>query len=853
MVLGCSLGLALACITRGGGAPGPGGGNTPAAAVASEAWLVEDFESSSGRSGIVHLEFDKNNIGTAVETGSGVSAGAGWVKGTLGANRAPWSWVQLQLFLDRSSAPKDISGFRSLRFRVKGNGGRYNVALVKKAVTDYDNFLFTFSAPPGWTEMKIPLDEFRQAGWGKKVDAVFNDVVMIQFSPAENEKPFEFWVDDVTLSPEQAVIEPVPYETEGWFEYAGTDVVKRRGSALDMSRLLDAPAGKHGFLTKNGDGLAFKNGKAARFIGVNIVASANFPTHEQAERLAELLAQLGVNLTRHHHMDADWTRPNIFGNKPSTLELDAAALERFDYFVAELQKRGIYQFFDLIVHRKALPGDGIPAAEDVAQGYKIEGEFSPKLIELQEKFTTQLFGHVNPYTKKKYGADPAIAMLEVINEDSLFFLQKEGEFAITTPHYKAELDGLLAQWLQKKYGKRDQAVSEADKLRFYYDTMLAYYRRMEGVVRKLGYQGLVAGSNHWVDSPLDLKLNAELGIVDRHSYWSHPQGGYGYSTGISFDPSPMVKDANLGVIGVLLSRRVAGLPYTVSEWQTSAPNDYRAEGLLIMSAVSSYQGWHPIEFSFTHDIANRAEEARSLTSNFDVIHQPNMLALWPAMALMFHRGDIKPAGRDGFLHYDEATLYDPATHLRGIKQAALAMKAGIDFKGGKSAEELEKLARDAPRGELRHDAGAGTFEVDTAKTQAFAGFKSGKKIVLGNLELGLNNDFAVVVLSALGDEPIASAKRLLLTAAGNAVNRGMKLDPSRGRLAEPGQGPILTEPIRGSVRLVKLSGAPGNVKVFALGPNGERLKEVAVQKSPDGIGFELAAASKTLSYEIVRE
>jgi len=23
--------------------------------------------------------------------------------------------------------------------------------LVKKAVTDYDNFLFTFSAPPGWT------------------------------------------------------------------------------------------------------------------------------------------------------------------------------------------------------------------------------------------------------------------------------------------------------------------------------------------------------------------------------------------------------------------------------------------------------------------------------------------------------------------------------------------------------------------------------------------------------------------------------------------------------------------------------------------------------------------------------
>jgi len=898
LVLGCSLGLAAACITGGGGS---GAGSAAqagrsASSTASEAWLVEDFESTSGRSGTLYLEFDKNNIGTAVEAGSGVSGGAGWVKGTLGANRAPWSWVQLQVFLDRSSAPKDIRGYRSLRFRVKGNGGRYNVALVKKAVTDYDNFLFTFVAPPGWTELRIPLDQFRQAGWGKKVDAVFDDVVMIQFSPAENEKPFEFWVDDVVLSPEEAVLEPVAYDTKGWFEYAGTDVVKRRGSALDMSRLLDAPAGKHGFVTRSGDGLAFKNGKPARFIGVNIVASANFPSHEQAERMAELLAQMGVNLTRHHHMDADWTRPNIFGNKPSTLELDPAALERFDFFVAELQKRGIYQFVDLIVHRKALPADGIAAAEDVAQGYKIEGEFSPKLIELQEKFATQLFSHENPYTKKKYGADPAIAMLEVINEDSLFYLQKEGEFAIATPHYNGELNRLFSQWLQKKYGGRGELekrwagalasdedpkqgnvnavvpfnddsfkrlgpVRSADTLRFYYDTMLAYFRRMEGVVRKLGYQGLVAGSNHWVDLPLDLKLNAELGYVDRHSYWSHPQGGWGYNTGISFDPSPLVKDNNLGVIGVLAQRRVAGLPYTVSEWQTSAPNDYRAEGPLVVHALSSYQGWHPIEFSFSHDVANRAEEARALSSNFDIIHQPNMMALWPVTALMFHRGDIEPASVQGFLRYDEASLYDPATHLQGVKQAALVMKTGLAFKGGQSAAELEKLVRaqtkgtrvTSPGGQLAHDPIAGTFEVDTPRTQAFAGFKTGKKIALSNLELGLQSDFAVVVLSALGNEPIAGARRLLLTAAGNAVNSGMKLDPSRARLAEPGKAPILAEPISASVRLVKLGGAQAKVEVYALGPNGERVKQVAAQKSDGVIAFELEAAHKTLSYEIVRE
>ncbi|MGC4095409.1 MAG: hypothetical protein QM756_47290 [Polyangiaceae bacterium] len=57
-------------------------------------------------------------------------------------------------------------------------------------------------------------------------------------------------------------------------------------------------------------------------------------------------------MTRHHHIDAAWSKPNVFGNKSRTLELDAAAMERFDYFVAQLQKRGIYQYFDMLVHRK---------------------------------------------------------------------------------------------------------------------------------------------------------------------------------------------------------------------------------------------------------------------------------------------------------------------------------------------------------------------------------------------------------------------------------------------------------------------------------------------------------------------
>ncbi|HEV8246731.1 MAG TPA: CIA30 family protein [Polyangiaceae bacterium] len=918
-VLGCLVsGLALAaCVTQGApGSTAPSGTNAASGQAAAgnasvgpaEKWLVENFEGSSGLSGNLNLEFDKNNIGTVVETapfkidpqGSPESPkGAGHVKGALGANRAPWSWVQLQVYLDKSGSPKDLTKFKSLRFMVKGDGGRYNVSLIKKNISDFDHYHFTFTAKAGWTEIKVPLDKFTQAGWGKPVKNVFDDVVMIQFSPAEFDKPFEFAVDDVSLSGEAVSLVPVAYKTEGWLEYSGTDPVKRRGSALDMSRLLDAPAGKHGWLGHKGESFVFKDGKPARFIGVNIVASANFPTHEQADKIAELLAEMGVNLTRHHHMDADWATPNLFDNKKNTGELGKEALERFDYLIAQLQKRGIYQFFDLIVHRKPYPDDKIEAPEDVAAGYKIEGEFDPKLIALQEKLTTQLFSHENPYTKKRYAQDPAIAGLEVINEDSLFWLQKEGEFAITSKHYQGELNRQFGQWLLKKFGNRAalekrwkesagqglgadedplkgtvngvvpfsddswkklSKARAADTLAFYYDTMLSYFQRMEGALRKLGYQGLVTGSNHWTDLPLDLKMNAELGFIDRHAYWAHPSGGWGYA-GVSFEPGAMVKDPNLGIIGSLVQKRVAGLPYTVTEWQTAAPNDYRIEGLLIMGAIAAYQGWHPLEFAFSHDINNKPDAAGTLASNFDVIHQPNFQALWPAVALMFHRGDVKEATQSGFLKVDEAALSDPGSHLRSIKQWPLAMKGGIDFKAGQSAAELDKAVQarlkgsriTSPDGQLSHDPVAGIFQVNTPRTQGFVGFKPQGKLELANLSVTLDSDFAVLLASALTDEPIASAKRVLITAAGNAVNSGMKLDPSGGRVADVGKAPILAETIRGGVTLSNLSGSLDKVKLFALSPNGERVKEVALQKSGNALSFKLEAKNRALSYELVRE
>ena len=91
----------------------------------------------------------------------------------------------------------------------------------------------------------------------------------------------------------------VPSE-EGLFPFVISYDMAR--GATDLSQLLDAPAGKHGF-TRIEDGHFVNDAGRIRFNGVNIVGWANFPSHEGAERMARRLAHFGFNCVRLHYFD----------------------------------------------------------------------------------------------------------------------------------------------------------------------------------------------------------------------------------------------------------------------------------------------------------------------------------------------------------------------------------------------------------------------------------------------------------------------------------------------------------------------------------------------------------------------
>ena len=253
-----------------------------------------------------------------------------------------------------------------------------------------------------------------------------------------------------------------------WFEFylPWNDSSK---TVTDMSAYLDAPAGKYGFLQVTPDGhFKFENsGENIRFVGVVNVAIANFPTKEQAKILAARMAKFGINLVRIHLMDVDGSSGLFLNSAQNTLQISPEKLDKMDYFVHCLKERGIYFNFCIQAGRVYKTGDGIdsPVLNDQSKYVTL---FNKKLIDLQKDFANKTINHVNPYTGLTYADDPAMATLELTNENSLYngwfgwgannlFADQTGGIG---PFYAAELDSLFNDFLSKKY-KTDENLEQA--------------------------------------------------------------------------------------------------------------------------------------------------------------------------------------------------------------------------------------------------------------------------------------------------------------------------------------------------------------------------------------------------------
>ena len=166
-------------------------------------------------------------------------------------------------------------------------------------------------------------------------------------------------------------------------------------------------------------------------------------------------------------MDAEFANPNIFDTAfKDKQHLSAELLDRLDYFIYQLKQHGIYVNINLHVAREFGAADGFPETEGLHDFDKAVDFFEPRMIELQKNYARDLLTHLNPYTKTRYVDEPAVAVIEINNENTLLGEAWGSKLDNLPPHYKAELTGLWNAWLKRKYGDTDglkRAWSAADK------------------------------------------------------------------------------------------------------------------------------------------------------------------------------------------------------------------------------------------------------------------------------------------------------------------------------------------------------------------------------------------------------
>jgi len=462
---------------------------------------------------------------------------------------------------------------------------------------------------------------------------------------------------------------------------------------IGMQDWLDKPAGRHGRVTRQQDKLSY-NGKPIKLWGINLCYGACSPEKALADKRAAFYPKYGINSVRlHKYVDG----PGWAGIQAadSCVEFDPAGLDRMDYQVAQLKDAGVYVL--LSAHFGALklgPADRqyVPYLEEFGTFSDKQDRvttphsaihYSPDLQDVQIRQTVNLLKHKNPYTGLTYAEDPAVAFIEIINEQSILFYTSMGPLK-ASPTLRRMTAERFCDWLRAKYGSQEKLVaawgekafdgfptvgesldrrnilpignpwywdpdqlngSQAfrrqrllDTMQFLYELQCGFYDRYVKAMREAGYQGEVLGSNWQAGRALshfyNLHSDWRIGTIDRHNYF----GGGSAKPGTKFNNATMLHTPGSGTLSVGLQQAV-DRPFMLSEWIHVFPSEWGVEGPAILGAYGlGLQGWD-VSYMFQNRDSGSFSD-RIGRDQWDAT-APQVLGIFPAVARGVLRGDVK--------------------------------------------------------------------------------------------------------------------------------------------------------------------------------------------------------------------
>ena len=348
--------------------------------------------------------------------------------------------------------------------------------------------------------------------------------------------------------------------------------------------------------------------------------------------------------------------------------------------------------------------------------------------------------------------------------------------------------------------------------------------------------------------------------VDMHAYWQHPRfpGKPWDGNNWSIPNTPMVGAKDAGNLLRLAAYRVAGRPFTVSEYDHPAPSHYVAEMFPMIASFAAVQDWDGL---FQFDWGGTDWDSGKIGGYFMLQQHPGKLAFLPAAALMLRRGDVAPARGEVQLDIpvnqaekltaENLSMIGAWTQAGVTAQDCLAYRFNVRF----TKDGTLHAGRNGSAGsQVAWNADAALYTVDAPAAKAVVGRCTGQTTKVGDAEFTVKSNkrnFAAITLNAADGKPLAQSRRLLLTAAGNVENTGMGWNADHTSVGHKwGSAPTLCEGIAATITLATQA---KTAKVFALDGAGARTGEVPARVSEGRLSFEIGPKYKTLWFEISAE
>lgn len=691
-----------------------------------------------------------------------------------------------------------------------------------------------------------------------------------------------------------------------WFAFAPTDDLGP--SVIGMEDWLEKPAGQHGGVRIAKDRFQFADGTPVKFWGVNLSYGGGCaPEKKAAEFTAARYAKYGINAVRLHKFSYPTDQMGIADKNDST-KMTPEGLDRLDYFAAQLKQRGIYYAWSHTFGFQVTPGQRgrLLAYDEIEKNLKGKTYAFINLAEDVQDLMIEMVGsllrHRNPHTGLTYAEDPALAYIELQNEDDIFFYTTESAFK-ACPTYTKHFTARFCDWLKAKYGseeklkaawgdalKSGESLAEKnivpqtnpwffgednlpkqtggarqrllDTAQHFHELQNKFYTRFVKAIRDAGYQGALCGSPWQAPSMLphylNLRSDALVGFIDRHNYF----GGGLFDT--------MLTKPGSGYLSTGL-QQVADRPFGLSEWIHVYPSLYSAEGPAIMAAYGmGLQGWDA-SFEFQSQINRHAFNDRVGWPPWGVWEAdvPTQLGQYPALARMIYRGDVQESevistrrvSRDqlatGQFNFSDKVQQQGDIKTFGGSVPAEALAAGrvvVEFTEQPQPSTFPDLAKfrqstalvSATKQLAWDTTDRGFFTVNTPGTKAVVGFAEGKPQKLGDVTLELQCLYASVFLTALDKgATLASTKGALLCAVARNCNSGFKYFAVDGKTLENGKAPILLEPVKATINLASREITSVNVLDHSGCRTGKTLPVTNGSFTIDG------AKDRTLYYEVL--